>query len=289
MRECPECKSADLVERDGEVVCRRCGLVLYTVIDESPEWRAFTLEEEMRKSRTGILEALWVHDKGLTTVIGGVNVDGRGRKIPAHRRIRFLALRKWQRRSSAYRADERNLAKALGEMGLLASKLNLPHHVLNEASAIYRRVLKDKSAIKGRDIGAVAAASIYAACRIAGISKSLKEVARASGLSAKQLGRTYRFIINRLNITVPAEDPAVHVKLIVERLNLPGEVEAEALKILRVFLETRKESYQFPSGNPWGYAAGAVYVAAKKLRVHLPQRAVAAVSGVTEITVRKRF
>jgi len=289
MGECPECKSVDLIERDGEIVCRRCGLVLYTLIDTAPEWRSFTLEEDTKKSRTGMFEKLWVHDKGLTTVIGDVNLDGRGRKISARRKLKFLTLRKWQLRSSAYRTEERKLAKALNEISLLASRLSLPRHVLNEASAIYRRILRTKSIMRGRAINAMAAASIYAACRITGVSKSLKEVAHASGLPVKLLGRTYRFMIRCLNITPPIEEPIPCAKLIAERLKLPSEVETEAIRILKAFLEAKREKGQFPSGNPWGLAAGAVYAAIEKLCIGVSQREVAAASGVTEITVRKRY
>jgi len=38
----------------GEVVCRRCGLVLQEeVLDQKPEWRAFTPEERRAKARAG--------------------------------------------------------------------------------------------------------------------------------------------------------------------------------------------------------------------------------------------
>jgi len=42
---CPECGSIDLfIDREnGEVVCRRCGLVIdETMLDRGPEWRSYT-------------------------------------------------------------------------------------------------------------------------------------------------------------------------------------------------------------------------------------------------------
>jgi transcription initiation factor TFIIB len=53
---CPECGGDEFVTdlEAGEVACRRCGLVLQeAMLDQRPEWTAFTLEEREEKSRGG--------------------------------------------------------------------------------------------------------------------------------------------------------------------------------------------------------------------------------------------
>lgn len=283
MEKCPECESADIIENDGEVVCRRCGLVLGVVVDRTAEWRSFTLEEKLKRSRVGMPEMMVSHDKGLTTIIGDVNLDGRGRKIPIRLKLKALRLRKWQRMSSVHSSEERNLVRALKEISNLANILNLPSSVSEEASIIYRRVMKMGLA-RGREIIVLAAASVYAACRIFGVPRSLRNVARSSGLHVKEVARAYRIIINHLDINVPVEEPKTYIKLITSKLNLPTEVEAEAVKILG----SVKENGNFV-GDPRGIAAGAIYIAAKRLNINVTQRELAAASGVTEVTVRNRF
>ena len=94
---CPECSSSNLVEdyAMGEVICSDCGLVIReNVVDDGPEWRAFTREEKQMRSRVGTPSSLSVHDKGLSTVIDKVNKDAFGRQLPASTRLQMLRLRK---------------------------------------------------------------------------------------------------------------------------------------------------------------------------------------------------
>ena len=54
---CPNCGSQKLIEdlEKGEEVCSRCGLVVKNeLLDQGPEWRAFTYAEKMDKRRTGL-------------------------------------------------------------------------------------------------------------------------------------------------------------------------------------------------------------------------------------------
>jgi ribosomal protein S27E len=67
---CPECVSEELVtDKDsGEIICSRCGLVLKAImLNQTPEWRAFTPEEKKSKTRVGPPTSLTYYDKGLST------------------------------------------------------------------------------------------------------------------------------------------------------------------------------------------------------------------------------
>ena len=69
---CPECNSGHLVrdEKVGEIIYQGCGLVIQdTIIDNGPEWRAFTPEERESKRRTGPRTSLSMYDKGFSTSI----------------------------------------------------------------------------------------------------------------------------------------------------------------------------------------------------------------------------
>ena len=69
---CPECGNLHLT-RDyerAEVICEKCGLVVDdSLIDLSPEWNAYSFEEENKMSRTGSPMNYTLHDKGLSTEI----------------------------------------------------------------------------------------------------------------------------------------------------------------------------------------------------------------------------
>ena len=54
----------------GEFVCSECGLVVSNeMLDRSPEWRAFTLEERPAKRRVGPPTDYTHFDKGLSTTL----------------------------------------------------------------------------------------------------------------------------------------------------------------------------------------------------------------------------
>ena len=102
---CPECGSTHLIHDydTGETICGSCGLVIREhMIDEGPEWRAFTQEEKEARSRVGVPTSYSVHDKGLSTSIGRVDRDALGHALPMSTRLQMWRLRKWQIRSRVH-------------------------------------------------------------------------------------------------------------------------------------------------------------------------------------------
>jgi transcription initiation factor TFIIB len=96
----------------GELVCGDCGLVIAdTVVSTRPEWTAFTVEEHQEMDRVGPPPSFSIYDKGLSTIIGGVSRDARGKTISNERRVKILLLRKWQAKSTVDNS-KRNRAQA---------------------------------------------------------------------------------------------------------------------------------------------------------------------------------
>ena len=191
----------------GEIVCGNCGLVIReNVVNEGPEWRAFTGEEKEDRSRVGTLTSLSVHDKGLSTVIDRVNRDAFGRQLPAATRLQMLRLRKWHIRARVHSSVDRNLAQAMAELDRLADKIRIPPSVKEQAALTYRKAL-DKGLVRGRSILAIAGASLYAACRFTQTPRTLKEVAEASLVKKKDVARCYRLLLRELEIQMPMADP----------------------------------------------------------------------------------
>ncbi|MCD6479637.1 transcription initiation factor IIB, partial [Candidatus Bathyarchaeota archaeon] len=104
------------------------------------------------------------------------------------------------------------------ELTKVAYKLNLPKNVLETASVLYRRIVKQRL-IRGRSIQGVAAASIYMACRQCNVVRTLEEVARAAHISKKEGGRNYRFLLRKLSVKVPPVDPKSYVSKFISQLS----------------------------------------------------------------------
>ncbi len=285
--ECPECGNKRLA-RDyerAEIICNSCGLVIdEKIIDTGPEWRAFDHEQRMKRSRTGAPMTYTIHDKGLSTVIDWRNKDSYGKDIAPRKRAQIYRLRKWQQRIRVSNATERNLAFALTELDRVASKLVLPRNVRETASIVYRRAVEG-GLIRGRSIEGVASASLYAACRQCKVPRTLDEIADASRLNRKEIGRTYRFIARELGINLHPTTPIDYVPRFASELNLTGEVQSKAIEILKNAI-----NHELTSGRgPTGVSAAALYIASVLLGERRTQREVADVAGVTEVTIRNRY
>ncbi|PVU77158.1 transcription initiation factor IIB, partial [Acidianus hospitalis] len=97
---CPKDKIVFDANR-GEYICTETGEVIEDkVVDQGPEWRAYTEEENRERSRAGTIN-LAVHDMGLSTYM-----DTRAKD-----RIKAMRLRKLQIRSRVGTSEQRNLVK----------------------------------------------------------------------------------------------------------------------------------------------------------------------------------
>ena len=284
---CPECGNDNFVEdfNMGEVVCGKCGLVLKeSIMNEGPEWRAFTREEKNQRSRVGSPTSLSVHDKGLSTVIDRVNRDAFGRELPSATRLQMLRLRKWHIRARVHSSVDRNLAQAMAELDRLVDKIRVPHSVKEQAALIYRKSL-DKGLVRGRSILAIAAASLYAACRFTETPRTLKDVAKASLVKKKDIARCYRLLLRELDIKMPTANPVRSVPKIASQLGLNEKTQQAAIEILH----RAEEKKAIAGKDPMGLAAAAIYIACVVESQRKTQKEIAEAAGVTEVTVRNRY
>jgi len=287
MDKCPECGSGNLVEDfdKGEIVCGQCGLVLKEkVMDEGPEWRAFTREEKDERSRVGTPISYSVHDKGLSTVIDRVNRDAFGRELPAATRLQMLRLRKWQIRARVHSSADRNLAQAMAELDRLSDKTHIPSSVKEKAALVYRKSL-DRGLVRGRSISAIAAAALYAACRFTGTPRTLKEVADASLARKKDVARCYRLLLRELDMHMPISEPVNYVSKIGSKVGITEKTQRRAMEILQ-----KADTLKIDAGkDPMGLAAAALYIACVLEGEKKTQKEIADAAGVTEVTVRNRY
>jgi transcription initiation factor TFIIB len=283
---CPECGGRDLVTdlETGEVACSQCGLVLQDeVLDSKPEWRAFTPEETRTKARTGPPTSLKQFDKGLSTTFQPYK-DTYGRSLPLPERLKMMRLRKWNIRARVHSSAERNLSQAMNELTRLADTLHIPASVEENAALLYRKAL-DEGLIRGRSIKSIAAAALYAACRLTRTPRSLKEIAEASTRRRKEISRCYRLLQRELEINMPVDDPAKYISKIASHVRLSQQTQ----NVAATLLEEAKAKKGIVGKGPTGMAAAALYIAAMMNDQNLTQRELAKAADVTEVTVRNRY
>ena len=282
---CPECGSDHLVvdNRIGERICSQCGYVIADVfLDRKPEWRAFNSHERASRSRVGLPTSLAVSDKGLHTTIGNIYRDTKG-KVSTERKWQLLRISKWQRRVSGS-TNQRNLNKAMSILARLVSHLKIRRNVQEQAALFYRKALQ-KQLVKGRSIENVAAASLYAACRITKTQRSLKEIAKYISGDKREIARTYRLIYNELNLNVPRPNARNRIPKIASKANIPQSIQLKAAELLR---EAEKEKIT-AGKDPNGLAAAALYIACIQSEKKFTQKDISYAAEVTEVTIRNRY
>jgi len=284
---CPECGNTDLISDTsrGEVICNVCGLVInQRIIDNGPEWRAFSSEEASRKVRVGAPTTLTLHDKGLSTMIGWKNKDAYGKTISPRMKAEVYRLRKWHVRTRTNKSIDRNLAYAMNELDRFTSQLSLSRELKESSAHIYRKMVY-KNLIRGRSIEAMLIASIYSACRLNGIPKTIDDFTEYASVDKKKIARCYRLILTELKINIGVSSPTNFIPRFCAELNLSGRTQNRAAELLKL-----AKKYRLTAGKaPTGLAGAALYVAAIQEGERRTQKEISHTAGVTEATIRNRY
>jgi transcription initiation factor TFIIB len=282
---CPECGSTNLVlDSDmGEYVCGRCGLVIEENIpSHEAEWRAFTPQERDTRARAGTPTDYTHYDKGLSTVIR-VEKDAFGRPLSPKVKQQMWRLKRWQTRSKVHASQSRNLMLAMNELQRLSDILNIPSSVHDMAAIVYRKTLNE-GLVRGRSISGMVAGALYAAIRFSKLPRTLKEIAKASRRSQKEIARSYSVIVRNLDMRMPIDDPTYYVTKVAEKAKVSSDVEGLAIKLLK----EAKRNYATTGKDPSGLAAAILYLSARMLKEKVTQARLAKAANVTEVTVRNR-
>jgi transcription initiation factor TFIIB len=280
---CPDCNGTNFIEDSsrGETYCSKCGYVMQeSLVDTGQEWRAFDTEQMSRRARAGAPLTFTKHDKGLTTEIGkGV---GELYKVAPKKRAQYYRLTKWHKR--LIKSKDRNLSFALSELQRIVSYINLSRPI-HERIAKYYEEAVNKGLVRGRSIESVVAALTYAVSREFGSPRTLDEIAEASGVEKREIGRTYRYIARELAIRILPADPSTFIPRFCSMLGLSDRVQAKSAEILK-----KAKKYDVTSGKgPTGVAAAAIYIACVLVGEKRTQREVADICSITEVTIRNRY
>lgn len=284
---CLECGSNHLSMdyNRGELVCQVCGLVIEDFfVAPQEKYMAFYFEGFGKNAHFGSPTACTIHDKGLTTQIDWKNKDAYGNKISYKNCIKMQRLRKIQYLTRCSNSQERNLLKALAEINRISQEMDLPKNLRENASMIYRKAI-NKNLIRGHSINEIATASLYLACRQCRVPRALDEILRYSNVKRKQIGRASRLLTRELNIETRLPTPKDYISRFCSKLKLDIKVKGKSIEIL----ELAGKNGLISGKEPHSLASAAIYIASILCNQRRKQREISEVSGVSEVTIRKRY
>jgi len=276
---CPDC-DGELRTIEGEQCCEDCGLIVEACRLDRRGPRTFRDDKE-QKRRTGGLRTETRHDRGLSTKIDRKR-DAKGNAIPSNKRRQLARLRREHDRARFRTKRERNLAHGLGGIDRLTAQLDLAKSIQEQASSLFRTV-QDANLLMGRSIESIAAGSVYAACRINDVPRTLDEIASVVALGNQKVRNGYLVLNRELDLPVPPQQPQEYIPRLVSAFDLPCRTERRARAIA-----TEAVDAGLATGvKPAGFAAGCVAIAAAKQGVEVLQQDLAAEADVSPTTVRE--
>ncbi|QLG60683.1 transcription initiation factor IIB [Halorarum salinum] len=273
---CPECDGRLRADGD-ETVCGDCGLVVAADrLDRGPEWRTFS-DDDTDPRRTGAPLTRSRHDRGLSTEIGRSRVKGRKRK-------QWARMRRQHTRARISTKRERNQVYGFTEIRRLTSNQSLGDRIRDQACSLFQSAQKE-NLLRGRSIEGFAAAAVYAACRVAGISRTRGELLAEAKADEDELRAAYDALNRDLGLPVGPIDPVEYLPRFASELDLGPEVE----RVAREYLERARDRGIVNGRNPGGVAAACLYAAARDAGADCTQAGAAAVADVTPVTLRNSY
>jgi transcription initiation factor TFIIB len=323
---CPECDSAivqDILK--GEFICSICGYVVQDNIEDFGQ-DSFISDPTSRfkNTRASGVNSISYHDFGLHTEIDSQFRDYTGKCFKENTKKSMLTLRKWNSIIRISSSKERRLSNVLCRINEISSLLSVPKVVCETAALLYRNY-ENKCDTKGKSTSCMAAASVYYACKICKVLRSLNEIVCCSNSidqineNQKLASKYYRSMVlvcenddcsgrsqpqqNKITdfISLQSKDrtlsKAGHNIANLQSININQYISKLAntakfdIKIERLALEIAKktENHLLSDGkSPNGIAAAYLYLASVLLGINILQMDISKLAGVTEVTIRNR-
>ena len=267
----------------GEVTCRNCGVVVSDrTIDYSIESSTQSMEHHQKMSRTGQKTSLKMADMGLSTIISQNDRDSSGKIISGKNKRSFYRLRMWDRNSKSAITNQ-SYIKAFTFLDGMRSKLGLPEHVVEKSAYIFRKAEQNKL-LYGRSSISILCAVVYLACRKTNTPRTISDIAEISGIKKKVIQRTYRLLVQNLDMYSEAYSPDEFLTRISSKAKVSEKTKRDASKILDLGHKKGITSGK----NPMSMAAAAVYLAIKNNNDGISQTVISRASGISAVTIRNR-
>jgi transcription initiation factor TFIIB len=126
--------------------------------------------------------------------------------------------------------------------------------------------------------------AVHATCRINDLPRTEVEVAEAARCSGQAFRNAYHALNRELELPAAVQRPAQYIPQLASELGVPEHVRVRAVDIA-----TRAADRGLSNGQrPPGFAAACLLVAAEREAFVVTQKDVAAVAGVSAMTVRKQ-
>jgi len=267
-------------ESRGEEICAACARVLKEdLVDNSYD----NFSGNYENSQMGPKSTLLIHDGGLSTMVGKLNVDSQGRPLSLVMKNNLNRARILDSRSQYRRSAKKNLRIALDELEKLKEKMALSDAIVERAAYFYRKAIED--GLRGKSVKGTAGACLYAACRDMGTNRTIKEISKHLQEKPKIIAKGYSRLFQKLSLKVSVTDPIEIIVRVANNLKISEGTKREAFLMLNLL----RSKNVIVGKNPRSVAGTILYMACIKNRENLSQKKIADESGISSVIIRQRL
>lgn len=258
----------------GEFYCTKCGKILEENKVKSTEKRAFSQEEKDKRARTGDSFSYRRPFRSTTSQMG--NLD----HVSNSKKSQYYRLKRWNNRSE--NSTERCMKDPMKKAETLIQQLDLPYQLIEKVGRMYLKCLEE-DVVEGRKREDITAAVVYIAARINQTPRPMADVADKVETSKKDLGKSYKYVCNKLDLSLKPVNPANLLPMYLNKLDIEnryGEIKS--------LVDRSMEDAVLVGLNHKSIAAGAIYYLCFEEDT-VTQKRISEVIGVTMVTVRKTY
>ncbi len=278
-----DCKGWPIITDNvsGEIFCGSCGRVLEEKSFETISSYLSDPVDYLAKKSSGSANSLTMFDMNMTTVMS--DRDGMGNSLSRITRNEFYRLKMLNTRSTIT-SKNKSLRSALVFLNMLQMKLGMPDSIAENSARMYRKAMRTKITI-GRKSKNIMCACIYASCKQCGIPRSILEISLISNIGKKEIARTYRSLVERLDLSISPFSSREFLTKIANEAKISEKSRRDAVEIVYSI----EKASMTQGKNPKALAAASLYLACILNAEKITQAEIAKASGITSTTIRTRY
>jgi len=248
---CPECSTKEIKnEGDGIMSCQKCDLIF----DSGPQWTKYNPKDQTTQTVTK-------ENEGISS----------------------KTILKWQKETRTGNLASRSILLASEEIERISNEIKINDSIKESALEIFSSSSKT-GLVRGRSSEKVAAASIYTACRMGNVPRTLDEIAETSNLNRNELSRLHKLISRKLKLKIGFTSLNNLLPRFSNKLALNNIVQTDAQEIIKLV-----EDSDYRQGiSPAALLGAALYISCKNNKVRRSQLEIAKTVGTSEVTLRNR-
>lgn len=278
-----DCKGWPIITDNvsGEILCGSCGLVLEEKSLETISSYYPDPIDYLTKKNSGSVNSLTMFDMNMTTIMS--KRDSMGKSLSRTAKNEFYRLNILNTRSSVA-SKNKTLRSGLLFLNMLQMKLGIPDSIAENSAHMYRKAIRAKLTV-GRKSKNIICACIYASCKQCGIPRSILEISTVSNIGKKEIARTYRSLVERLDLLINPFSSREFLASIANEAKISEKSRRDALEIIYSI-----EKAGLSQGkNPKALASASLYLACVLNAERKTQAEIAKASNITSTTIRTRY